>query len=112
MIVKRAMLGQRPLTVWVPESAHEKSRGLQDFSDVPGDGDALYLDSGPVTMKELAYPIDVVVLSCCTGRVQAIFTVEPGDVGNYGPHGQGVFELAAGWARRHRLAPGDRVTWL
>ncbi len=105
----------------VAVSPEKQARGLMGREPLGGEAGMLFVYPEPAVqaywMKGVSFPIDIIWISgeTVTGVTRDVPPPKPGvpeaDLPRYRPDGpvDRVLEVAAGWAGRHSVQPGDPV---
>jgi uncharacterized protein len=100
--------------VAIVEKPDEMARGLMDRTSLPENEGMLFWmgrrDDHAFWMKRTRIPLDLIFIN--VDRVVGMLTLEPLDERRQrvGRPSTNVLEVNGGWANRHGIAIGDRVT--
>jgi uncharacterized membrane protein (UPF0127 family) len=95
----------------------DRVRGLIGAPGLP-EGQGMLFDMGGMsawmmTMRGVTFPLDMIFIDDESSVIGIVAMAAPGSPGPYGIRAPSryVLEVPGGWAARHHVRPGDRVTF-
>jgi uncharacterized membrane protein (UPF0127 family) len=104
------------ITVDVARTRDQHTRGLAGCAHLPEHRGMLFemgiTSVWPFTMRGVSFPLDMIFVDGSGVVVGIVESAPPGGIGPYGIHtpSRWVLEANGGWARRHGVKIGDRMS--